>query len=257
MKRVFLSIYLILSIFWGFAENIITFRVADYPPYYFKENGDWKGLSVELMKVLVEEAGYNITYSEIPWKRALVSMKSGHIDAMANLSITKERSEFIHFVGPQMDESMVLFFKDGLNYNISNLDDIKMIPGKIGIQLGLSYGEEFDRKIGMDLEFADKFSVISDGNMYGKLLKKGRVSGFILNRYVFYYKQSINNDFRDIVEHPFTVNQDNIYFGFSKTNFDEEQITQLQKAYERVKGRGEFEAILAKYRSPSLDTSHP
>lgn len=252
MRRFLLFLSLMLSGFYCFSQGELVFRVSEYPPYYFQENGIWKGVSVELMNVLLKEAGYDITYKVIPWKRALMDMKSGEIDAMANLSITKERDEYIYFVGPQMDESMVLFIDKDLNLDINTLDDIKNVPGKIGIQLGLSYGEEFDNKIKSDIAFGDKFSVISDGNKFGKLLKKRRLTGFILNRYVFYYKQSINDEFKSINEHPFIVNQDNIYFGFSKSNFDEMQINQLQEAYNRVKERGDFDSILEKYKSPSL-----
>lgn len=252
MKRFLLFIFLVVSIFCSYSRDELIFRVSEYPPYYFQENGSWRGVSVELMNVLLKEAGYNISYKEIPWNRALMEMKSGKIDAMANLSITKERGEFIHFVGPQMDETMALFINEDLEYEIDKLDDITNIPGKIGIQLGVSYGEDFDNKIESDVDFGNKFVKLSDGNIYGMMLKKKRINAFILNRYVFYYKQSTNDDFKGIIEHPFIVNQDNIFFGFSKHNFTEEQIILLQEAYIRVKERGDFEKILKKYKSPSL-----
>lgn len=252
MKRFLITLLLFVSSNNIFSSDNILFRVSDYPPYYFQENGIWKGLSVELMNVLLKEAGYSITYKEIPWKRALNGMRTGNIDAMANLSITEERSEYIHFVGPQMDESMVLFVNNDFNYKIDSLEDIKNISGKIGIHLGLSYGDEFDTKLKNDPDFSDKFSVISDGNKFGMLSKKKRISGFVLNKYVFYYKQSISNEFDTIVEHPYVINQDFIYFGFSKNNFNEDQIKQLQKAYLKVKERGDFDRILDKYKSPSL-----
>lgn len=252
MRKILLSLLLVLSVFYSYSESKIIFRVSEYPPYYFQENGEWKGLSVELMNVLLKEAGYKITYRVVPWKRALSGMKNGDIDAMANLSITEERGEYIHFIGPQMDESMVLFVNKGFNHEINTMDDIKNISGKIGIHLGLTYGETFDSKFENDPDFKDKFSVINDGNLFDMLVKKKRISGFILNRYVFYYKQSISDEFDTVIEHPYIINQDFIYFGFSKNNFNEDQIDLLQKAYLRVKERGDFERILKKYKSPSL-----
>lgn len=249
--KLIITLFLLVSAFC-ISEPKIIFRVSEYPPYYFLEDGSWKGLSVELINILLNEAGYSAVYKELPWKRALVEMKYGHIDVMANLSITEDRNEFIYFVGPQMNESMVMFFSKDSEYSITHLDDIKHISGKIGIQLGASYGAEFDSKFKTDKDFKSNFIEISDGNLYGDLYKNKRLIGFIDDRYVFYYKQRINNEYKDLKEHPFIINQDSIYFGFSKSNFTENDIERFQTAYNRVIHRGEFKVVLDKYRSSDL-----
>ncbi|MGL1891834.1 MAG: ABC transporter substrate-binding protein [Spirochaetaceae bacterium] len=247
-RLIIISFVFYLMTTFCFSQSEIIFRVSEHPPYYFLEDGKWTGLSVELINILLIEAGYSITYKNIPWKRALVDIKLGNIDAMANLSITEEREEFIHFIGPQMDESMVLFLPQKSEYTITNFDDIKKISGKIGIQLGVYYGEEFSKKFDSDLEFQKKFVIIKDGSMYGVLYKNSRLIGFIINRYVFYYNQFLNDEYKDLKEHSFVINEDLIYFGFSKNNFSEDEIIKLQKVHNKIMQRGDYKKILNKYR---------
>ena len=80
MRSIVLMTALMVLVPHAFACEI-RLRVSDVPPhYYVNESGKWDGLSVNLAKALLHEAGCKITFVKLPWRRALESMKSGDID---------------------------------------------------------------------------------------------------------------------------------------------------------------------------------
>ncbi len=81
-------------------------RVTNIPPLYFQNESDqWTGLTVDLANVLLNEAGCKADFEAISWARSLNLIKTGGIDMMMNLSKTDYRKKFIHFIGPQSNET--------------------------------------------------------------------------------------------------------------------------------------------------------
>ncbi len=162
----------------------MVMRVIDFKPQYFQnENGDWTGLAVELAKVLALEAGVELDFLPLPWKRALAYVEKGKVDLMTNLSITEERKTFMRFIGPMRDEAMVLVVPENTDYLIYSLDDLKQLPHKIGIEDEAFYGSLFSSKYETDPLFTALFDPVVLGELnIGKLIR-GRLSGFIEDRY--------------------------------------------------------------------------
>ncbi|MCP4022643.1 MAG: amino acid ABC transporter substrate-binding protein [Desulfobacteraceae bacterium] len=230
-------------------NNEIKVRVTDYvPQYYQDENGEWKGMGVELAQVLIHEAGCKPVFLKLPWKRALRQMAIGEVDMMLNLSITEERKNYMHFVGPQRDESMVLIVKKGICFLIDSFEDFKQMPKRVAIENGGYYGEAFKEKYETDPAFADKISIVVHTQQYIKMLTAGRITAFIGDRYNMAYKIKTQPSYKDCKILPFIVNQDFVYFGLSKKSVSKEKLERIQKAYERAKAKGKFEEILKQYQ---------
>ncbi len=232
----------------AFADCELRIRVTNYPPHYYKDNGQWRGMAVELAETLLNEANCKSTYTIQPWKRALISMKQGKLDMQLNLSITEERKGFIHFIGPQRDESMVLVVNEDSNYEINSLEDIKKLPGYIGIQNGAYYGETFKSKFKTDKAFTEKFHAVTNANQLIKIFRGSRVIGFIMDRYELFYKIKTNELFKGLKAHSFFINQDFVYFGISKKSVSKELLEKLQQAYDNAEAKGNFKRVLERYR---------
>lgn len=253
MNRI-LIIFLLLIIITTtcYTQTEIIFRVTEHPPYYYLEDGVWSGISIELANTLLKEAGFSIIYKNLPWKRALFNLKKGEIDFMTNLSITDDRKKFIHYIGPQMYETMILVLSKDSNLIINNFEDIKKIPGKLGIQLGVYYGEEFHNRMETDSELKKKFIIVATGDSLVKLVHAKRLVGFISSGHEFYYNQKLYDDFKNLKDHNFIIHKSPIYFGFSKESYSEGQIIEIQEAYNRVVKRGGFKIIIDKYKNNDL-----
>ncbi|MBF0287574.1 MAG: transporter substrate-binding domain-containing protein [SAR324 cluster bacterium] len=248
------AIVLFISFWIGsfvFADNChIRVRVTDFPPQYFQdEQGEWQGLSVELSKILLKEADCTVSFYDMPWARGLLSMKKGDLDMMTNLSITEERKKYMHYVGPQRDESMVLAVHNDSNYHIQSLDDLKKIDGIIAIQNDGFYGEAFDVKMKTDPEFREIFQKTTYTTKYGIQISKDRLDGFIMDRYDLTYKIQTDPTFQDVkIYRNFFIHQNWVYFGFSKKSVSPKWLKQIENAYDRVKRRGGFERILKRFQ---------
>lgn len=132
-------------------NKAVKARVENWIPAFWQENGDWRGMDIDFYKALEKESGLAFTYSELPWSRALRSIKYGSCDIMTQLSITPEREEYINFLGPYNHEEMVLVVhKDDINLEINNLDQLIELAEerrqKIGVERDSWYGESFAEK---------------------------------------------------------------------------------------------------------------
>lgn len=235
----------------GFGAEI-SIRVPEgkvYAPFFLQEEkSKWKGLSIELVKALLKETGHTPKYVPLPFARGLQHIRYGNTDIMLNMTVTAERKEFMHFIGPQLDETILLVVKKGSNLPITSLNDFKKMPKPIGIELGKVYSKNFEEKRATDEEFGNILEMVNEVDLNEKKLEGGRISGFLGFGYNVFYQIKTNPLYRNFTVHPFIINRDYVYFGFSKKSFSEKQLSLFQEAYERVVKDGEFEKIKNQYR---------
>jgi len=234
----------------GFSSEIKV-RVSEgntYPPFFMQdEKGKWSGLSIELVEALLKEAGYTPDYKPLPFARALSYMKEGTIDMMLNMTMTEERKAFMNFIGPQLDEAVVLVVRKDSDFKITSLNDLKKLPKSIGIERGRVYGKAFEEKKAADEAFSSKLKTVTEVDSNEKLLEAGRISAFPGYGYNSFYQIKTNPLYKNFKTHPFIISQDWVYFGFSKKSVSPEQLQKFQQAYDSVKKKGIFEAITKKY----------
>jgi ABC-type amino acid transport substrate-binding protein len=247
----FMALFILVSNATLKAETcIINVRVvANIPPLYFQnEEGKWTGLTVDLAKVLLKEAGCKSDFEDIPWARSLELMRTGGLDMMMNLSMTEERKEFIHFIGPQNDETVQLVLRKEIDIDIQSLDDFKKLPGEIGYKRGTFYGKVFAEKLRTDPAFKDKFEISHSDELNIRKLNKGRLIGIMGHNYS---GVSTRREFRKgkgFKTHPFIIYRNWVYFGFSKKAVSKKLLAKLQKAYDKAKSEGKFEKVIESYK---------
>lgn len=247
-----ISVFLIVFITASAASGRdISLRVPTgntYPPFFMQDNeGIWGGISIELAHELLDEAGMKPSYKPLPFPRALKYLEEGKLDMMLNLTVTKEREEYIHFIGPQLDETVVLVVKKDTKLPISCLDDFKNLPHPIGIERGKVYGPIFENKRKTDESFCRILDKVTDVSSNEKKLISDRLSGYLGYGYNTYYRLKNNPSYNQLKIHPFVINQSWVYFGFSKKSVSNETLTILKSAYKRASAKGRFERIRQRY----------
>ncbi len=235
----------------GFCAEI-SIRVpegSEYAPFFIRDKGGrWKGLSIELVEALLVEAGQVSVYVPMPFARGLKSMKNGTIDMMLNMTITEDRKKFMFFIGPQLDETIYLVIRNDADFSIASLDDLKKLPKAIGVERGKVYSKTFEKKRAVDKVFKNHLEEVNEVDLNERKLEAGRISGFIGFGYNVLYQINNNPHYKNFTVHPFKINQDNVYFGFSKKNFSKDRLGIFQQAYDRANRKGEFEKIKKQYR---------
>lgn len=254
MKRLTLLVVGFVLMSWntGFCAEVIV-RVPDkntYPPFFIQDqNGQWGGLSIELVEALLNETEFTPLYKPLPFARGLKSMQQGKIDIMLNMTITKERQEFMHFLGPQLDESIFLVVQKGSNFSITQLDDLKKLPKPIGVERGKVYADAFETKRATDKDFRRRLEEVTEVDRNEKKLRANRISGFLGYGYNVFYQIRTNPLYKNFSVHPFLINQNWVYFGFSKKTVSKEQLQMFQQAFNKASKKDVFKAIRLKYSS--------
>ncbi|MFH1155756.1 MAG: transporter substrate-binding domain-containing protein [Pseudomonadota bacterium] len=230
----------------------LTVRVPEtpYPPFFMVgEKGGQAGLSIELAEALLKEAGCTPVYKPIPWKRALAYLETGELQMMLNVTPTDERKVYADFIGPQLDESVVLVISRGSDLKITCLDDFKNLPKAVGVELGKVYGEAFENKRANDQAFASKIEIGNTMESSEKKLAAGRLSAFLGYGYNVYHRIKTDPLYKNFTVHPMIVHQDMVYFAFSRKGVPPEMLQRLQKAYDSAEEKGLLEKIRQSYRS--------
>ena len=245
----FISAVLILTLpSISFAHCQISYRVAEYPPYMLPEkDGSWTGLDVELAQAIFSEAKCTVTFTTMPWKRGLHLLEHGGVDMMSGLSLNSERQKYAYYIGPMRDESIGLVVNRNSHFKLTELEDLKRLPKRIGYLRGVYYGELFAKKFTADARFADKFETADNEQTNLLKLFNRRLSAVAGDKYNSIYKLRLQKIDHKYKVHNFLLNQDVVYFGFSRASISSGDIKRLQAAFKKLQGNGEFARIRAKY----------
>jgi polar amino acid transport system substrate-binding protein len=164
-------------------EKIITLTVAmedvGYFPFYYTENGDTKGFSVEVLDYIEDHSKYNFEYIILPWPRALYLVAEGRVDIILTLFKTSKREKTYHFIEPAYgNEINQLFTLMDNKFEYSGQLQ-ELIPYSIGTVREYSYGEYFDQA-----SYLHKLPALTEGVLL-KLLIARRIDMIISNPLVF------------------------------------------------------------------------
>lgn len=85
-KKGWMSIFLLLllpsSLLQGSTLNACF---SHWPPYsYLDDNGQAKGLSIQVYKTIAAKAGFELSFTELPWQRCKGSLSTGRYDAVVD-----------------------------------------------------------------------------------------------------------------------------------------------------------------------------
>lgn len=134
----------------------LRYFTEQYPPYNYKEDGRLQGLMIDTWEELWERMDADLDRSDIihaPWARGYHELQEWPGTALAVMTYTEDRDEYMEFVGPLVDVRFVLFSRAEDDIELADVDDaldytIGTVRDDIGEQLLTDEGldvEEFER----------------------------------------------------------------------------------------------------------------
>ena len=203
-----------------------------------KKDNVWTGLDIKYGSALVENAGCTLTTIEAPWARGLQMLKTGEVDLMLNMSKNKLREEYYHFIGPlRIERIRIVSIKKSLPL-ITSWEQLKNLDAILMLQRGSYFGKEFAHILDSNIILKTKLRELADNDIGIKLLNTGRVDAWVVDEI---YIENLPEEIQSLLDvHPLIINQDPIYYAFSKANFDEVRIKKLQEAYIKLSQSPEF-----------------
>jgi polar amino acid transport system substrate-binding protein len=166
MRRRFILIGLLLVVHssagWCGGETIRIGTSEDYwYPYTYAENGQARGMHIDMALRALNNLGYQAQFVALPWKRCLLEARQGQLDAVVSASYRPERAAYLIYPddADQVEKSrwrlmqveyVVLTLPD-LKYEFSG--DLHKLPRPVRAPLGYSITEDL-RAQGIEVQTA-------------------------------------------------------------------------------------------------------
>lgn len=245
MKNVFCLTALTLIMIWNFPVFGETLQIAMdyYPPFSYEENGEIKGLSTEVVKAVIREAGMKAVIKQYPFARAY-KMTQQHENIFEYCVVrTPEREPLFKWVGIVGSATQGIFALKDKDINIGKPEDLgKYRIGTVIEDVVDQYLTARKDKLGLKLDRISSYK----SNM--KKLLTGRVElwagnelvGFYLAKELGYAKTDINAVYRieELTAH---------YYLATGQKTSDKLVQKLRAAFETVRKNGTYQKIVDSY----------
>jgi uncharacterized protein (TIGR02285 family) len=132
--------------------NKITWMTIDWPPYEYKENAEYKGYGIDLIKILQKELPmYQHEFQQANTARIMHNLKQGKHVCSLGFFKSPKRDQFVHYSIPDAVWFPVQLFMRRDTFKAlgspSELSLHELIEGKrgiLGISNDISYAKEID-----------------------------------------------------------------------------------------------------------------
>ena len=215
--------------------KLIMCTNAEFPPYEYKEGGEFLGIDVECAKKIGEKLGKEVEILDIAFDTLIPTVLSGKADfAMAGMTVTEDRLKNVDFSTTYQNAvQAIIVTKDSA---IATADDLK--NKLIGVQTGTT-GDIYCTG-----DFGDaalkRYSKITDGV---QALKVGQIDAVVIDDQVAKTLVEQDPDSFKILDTPYAKEE----YAIAVKKGNTELLNQINAAIEEMKSNGELEAIVSKY----------
>ena len=214
---------------------------TDWFPYTYTEKGKARGFELEIFQAVAAEMRIQAAYDSYPWKRCLLLLETGQADALVSMMKTCDRETYTDYPAEHISISQSVFFTQAgsaIAYN-GNLEAMKNF--NIGLIMGFSYGDAFDRADFLEKDPSPNTTILIKKLLAGRhpvaAENESVVSGYAR-------KMGISDRIR-ILRPP--IETERLYVGFSKTRHLQKLVERFSTALAEFKTSGAYQVILNKY----------
>ena len=119
----------------------LTLSAGEWPPF-LSEALPHQGVVAHLIRDIFAEAGYQVSFSFLPWARAYHDTANGKYAATAVWMLAEDRTKDFLYSEAVLSEQFVLFHLKQRHFDWQQLTDLRGML--LGGGLGYSYGPAFD-----------------------------------------------------------------------------------------------------------------
>lgn len=140
-----------------------------YPPFEFEEDGEYKGIDIDLINAIADSQGFEIELNAMDFGGIIPAVQAGQLDiAIAGMSITDERKKVVDFSDPYFEAGPSLVVGSD-NNDIETLADLEgktvvVKTGTTGADLARENQEEYGYEITQLEDSPSMFQEVSNGN---------------------------------------------------------------------------------------------
>ena len=226
------------------AAQTLKLVTLEYPPYEYTENGEVKGMAVDIVKLIFKEMNQPISIEVLPWSKAIKYIEDGERDAIFTAFKNPKRELFADYSANLMPQIVSLFVKKGSM--IAYDGDLSLLSKySIGVIKKVSYGKVLDTAIANKV--FEKVVVSGNGTENFQNLVAGKVDIVASNKYGGLYILKQLNKLDAAVELPKRLQTVSSYMAFSKKRNLSHIRDQFNVILKRLKKDGTYVNMLKSY----------
>lgn len=254
-RRLVMALLFCLASPQAVAQSQVVRLVSDpYPPYVMDE-ADRKGYVTEMAIRILEDAGYQAEYINVPFKRALLGLERGTYDGL--LAVSPGRPGYIYTQHAFGISQTSFFVAKDSTWHYQGTDSLA------AIKLGVTHGYEFagglpgeyenkiDAYILKNRENGDLIKIASGTDALEKNIRKlalGRIDATLEDAAAFWFmadKMGLADKFKVAGN---LTGPEKITIGFNVKNPRARELERLiSEGLQKLKDSGEYHEILTKY----------
>lgn len=225
----------------------ILFMTEEFPPVNFIQDGEIKGISVDLMVLMLQKLGSQVSRDDFklyPWARGFEIIQRKPNTCLFAMGRTPERENDFKWVGPIIWTRMVLMARKDRKLFIQSSDDINKY--RIGVVIKDS-AENILLKKGVRQETLYRMSGTDATNAIIRLLNLNGIDAWAYEEIAAKWILKKNGLNPEAYESAFVLKEgEQAYFAFHKDTSDS-LIQNFQSVLDKLKAEGKYQDILAKY----------
>lgn len=237
------------------SDEILTVGWEQYPPQQMiNKQGELTGIDIEIAKAVLSEAGFTVTFKNIPWQRMLnIGLKNGEVDVALNAALRDDRKDFVYFSStaylPSQSALYILPKNKDKFENIDALADFTNTQLTVGVTRGIYYSPQYTKLLD-NPDFAQKLYPSTKEEQNIRMLLAERVDGILMERYIYediLKKIAPNKKVTSYSELDFNTPEAGSFFMFSKATMNQEQVNRINKALEKLKANNTINKLIDKH----------
>jgi len=224
------------------SDVALTYLTEESPPQNYTENGEVKGLAVELLQMMWDKLGQKHQEIQVvPWARGYKEVQNKYNTVLFAMTRLEEREKLFKWVGPIRTTRYALITRKESRLKINSLKDIK----QRSIATIINDGTEVFL---VNKGFRVNIDQSSDLKSAIQKLDLGRTDLIAYGEQNLKYFMANNGLNSKNYKTVYILTKSSDYFAFHKETPDN-VIRKFQAALDAVKAEGRFKAIEQKYRS--------
>ncbi|WP_196139897.1 ABC transporter substrate-binding protein [Aliikangiella sp. G2MR2-5] len=220
-----------------------------WEPYqYLSPDNKVRGLEIELVGAIAQEAGCELKFVQKSWMNLLNGIRNGSIDLLGGATKTVAREQFARFSDYYRHESFILYVRSGESekYKNKSLKQLLEEGFRLGVTQDYIYGDQVTQLQDIP-ELASKFTSVPTTEVNYYNLIQNNIDGFLEDPFVAAYTIRRKGLQEQIIAHPLEIHSGDVSIMFSKNSVNEETVAAFNDALKRLKESGAYKKILDKY----------
>jgi polar amino acid transport system substrate-binding protein len=192
--------------------------------------------------------GCTARFVGMPWARALIQLENGQLDILPGAFETEERKAYAYFSQPVFRSPNVLFLTAAAaaKSHFTQPQDMLRSDLRLGLQISVSYGLEFDRLKAQPQVTAQLVPVSSRESAW-RMMELGRLDGLIADETVGLTEVRDLGLIGKIVRTSVLVSNEATRVAFSKKAVDVAFVRAFDQAFSAMLADGSYKAIRERY----------